>query len=74
MEEGQIPAAFNRCVNAGGRVRTVTGPSKEHGLKKNQFVKYCFRDGQSHRGHVHTKSRREAERAYARKAKKVGHT
>lgn len=67
-----MPKAFEDCVAAGGRVRRVSGPSEEHGLDENQYVNYCFRDGKSSRGEVHTKSEETARKNYAHKAKKVG--
>jgi len=50
-----MPEAFNNCVNNNGKVRTVSGPSKEHGLKAGQYVKFCTLGGKTYRGHVHTK-------------------
>ena len=50
-----MPAAFDRCVKRGGRVRTISGPNKEQGLKKNEYVRVCFLKGKSYRGHVKTK-------------------
>lgn len=52
-----MPQAFENCVKAGGRVRRVSGPDKTHGLGKGEYVNYCFRDGKSHRGHVHKKGK-----------------
>jgi len=48
------PAGFKKCVDKGGRVRTVSG-EKEHGLDSDEHVKYCFIDGNSYRGEVHKK-------------------
>jgi len=48
------PAGFKKCVDKGGRVRTVSG-EKEHGLGEDEYVKYCFLDGSSYRGEVHKK-------------------
>jgi len=50
-----MPKAFDACVNAGGRVRTVSGPSKQFGLVKGQYRRICFIKGESHLGHVKTK-------------------
>lgn len=57
-----MPAAFDRCVEGGGRVRTVSGPNKDMGLKENQFVHICFPKGGggSVRGEVKTKKKAEA--------------
>ncbi len=43
-----MPAAFDKCVKMGGRVRTM-----KRGARKYQHV--CFRDGKSVAGHVKTK-------------------
>jgi len=51
-----MPAEFDRCVKAGGRVRTVSGPNTRLGLKKGEYVKFCFLKGKSFRGHVHKRS------------------
>jgi hypothetical protein len=40
----ELPKDFDACVAAGGRVRTVSG-SKAHGLKKDEYVRYCFPKG-----------------------------
>lgn len=45
-----MPELFDKCVKNGGKVRTVTGPNKEHGLKKDEYVRYCVLNGKSHRG------------------------
>jgi len=50
-----MPAAFERCVSSGGRVRTVTGPSKKHGLKAGEYVRYCTLDNKTYRGEVRRK-------------------
>lgn len=52
-----MSAAFEKCVADGGRVRTVSG-SKKHGLKKNEYVHYCFLKGKSYRGEVMTKEKK----------------
>lgn len=50
-----MPAAFENCVKNGGRVRTVTGPSKQFGLKEGQYRHVCFKNGRMQLGHVKTK-------------------
>ena len=52
-----MPADFEKCVADGGRVRTVSGPNKEHGLGEGEYVKYCYKDGKSFRGEVHKKKK-----------------
>jgi hypothetical protein len=47
-----MPAEFVACVNGGGKVRTVSGPSKEHGLKAGEYVRFCTLNGKTHRGEV----------------------
>lgn len=54
-----MPADFEACVKNGGKVRTVSGPDKEHGLGKGEYVKYCVLNGKTHRGHVKKKIRIE---------------
>ncbi len=50
------PQEFEDCVAKGGRVRRFSGPDKEHGLKKGEYVYICFsEDGKSHRGEVKQK-------------------
>jgi len=55
---GKMPAEFEACVKAKGRVRTVSGPSKKHGLKAGEYVNYCFKDGKSFRGETKTKEKK----------------
>lgn len=41
----KVPAAFNKCVKGGGRVRRISGPNKKFGLKADQYVNICFPKG-----------------------------
>jgi len=66
-----MPRDFDKCVAAGGKVRTESGPCKEHGLEANQYVKYCILGGKSFRGHVVTKSKAAARAAYKERLAKV---
>lgn len=50
-----MPADFDRCVKNNGRMSTVSGPNKEHGLKAGQYVRYCYDSSGAHRGHVKTR-------------------
>jgi len=50
-----MPAGFEKCVRNGGRVRTVSGPRKVHGLGKREYVRYCYLNGESYRGEVKQK-------------------
>jgi hypothetical protein len=47
-----MPKEFESCVKNGGKVRTISGPSKEHGLGNDEYVRYCYKDGKSFRGEV----------------------
>lgn len=47
-----MPHSFDECVKGGGKVRTVSGPSKEHGLKAGEYVHFCSKGGKSYRGYV----------------------
>jgi len=50
-----MPADYDKCVANGGRVRTVSGPAKDHGLSRGEYVTYCYTNGESFRGEVHKK-------------------
>lgn len=50
-----MPAEFDNCIAKGGRVRTISGPNKEHGLKAGEYVRFCTLDGKSYRGEVRRK-------------------
>ena len=50
-----MPKAFEDCVKNGGRVRTVSGPSKEHGLKEGEYQRFCYSGGNSFAGEIHKK-------------------
>lgn len=50
-----MPKGFENCVKRGGRVKRVSGPDKDHGLKKDEYVNYCYIDGKSYRGEVKKK-------------------
>lgn len=40
-----MPAAFDKCVRAGGRVRTKK-------LRGGKYIRICFKGGKSYAGHV----------------------
>lgn len=40
-----MPAAFDKCANSGGRIRTKK-------LKGGKYVHLCFEGGKSYAGHV----------------------
>ena len=47
-----MPIEFENCIKDGGRVRRMSGPSKNDGLKKGEYVNICFLKDQSFRGEV----------------------
>lgn len=46
-----MPAAFNKCVKSGGRVRTKS-------VGKGKYMHLCFSKGKSYAGEVKTKKRK----------------
>lgn len=51
-----MPADFEACRRQGGKIRTVSGPSEEHGLEADEYVRLCINNGQVQaRGEVKTK-------------------
>jgi hypothetical protein len=50
-----MPEAFEKCRRNGGRIRTVSGPNKNHGLGAGEYVHYCYLNGESFRGEVRKK-------------------
>jgi len=50
-----MPKGFEDCVKNNGKVRRVSGPSKEHGLEAGEYVNYCIIGDKSYRGEVHKK-------------------
>ena len=55
-----MPAAFERCVKAGGRVRT-----KE--LGNGKYMHICFMGGKSYAGYVKTKEKKSSKYSSALK-------
>jgi len=53
-----MPEAFEKCREAGGRIRTITGPSKQFGLSNGQYVHVCFQGKKMVRGEVKTKAKK----------------
>jgi len=45
-----MPKGFDNCVKKGGRVRTLK-------LKGRKYVRLCWLDGKSYRGHIKTKKK-----------------
>lgn len=50
-----MPAGFDRCRAAKGRIVTVTGPSKRYGLKTGEYKHICIKSGEFHQGEVKKK-------------------
>jgi len=55
-----MPENFNKCKQNGGKIRTISGPSKQFGLEKNEYMHVCFLNNEMFRGHKH-KSRDDNE-------------
>lgn len=52
-----MPAAFDKCVKDGGKVRTII-----INKKKGTYMHVCYdKEGNSHAGEVHTKKKSKAE-------------
>jgi hypothetical protein len=50
-----MPANFDRCEKLGGKIRTISGPNEEHGLKAGEYIHYCILPkGGSVRGEIKT--------------------
>jgi len=52
-----MPESFDNCVKNGGKVRTVSGPNEEVGVKKGEYVHVCFLNGKLYRGHTKKKQK-----------------
>lgn len=52
-----MPAGFDNCRKNGGRMITVTGPSKRYGLKKDEYRHVCVMKGEFHMGEMKTKKK-----------------
>lgn len=50
-----MPAAFNRCISKGGRVRT-----KKLGGRKYMLI--CYLDKKAYPGEVHTRTKRRKKK------------
>lgn len=56
-----MPASFDRCRANGGRIRTISGPSKEMGLSDGEYLHICILKGKVHRGFVKKKGASDGE-------------
>ena len=52
-----MPKTFEKCVKNNGKIRTVSGPNEAHGLKKGEYVHYCYINGESFRSEVKKKEK-----------------
>ena len=52
-----MPEAFEKCIKEGGRVRTMTGPDKEHGLAEGEYMHICYQGDKSYAGEVKKKKK-----------------
>jgi hypothetical protein len=52
-----MPKEFTECVRNNGKVRTISGPNKDYGLKEGQYRHICVLDGKTALGHVKTKKK-----------------
>jgi hypothetical protein len=50
-----MSAEFDKCVKNGGKVRTISGPDKQFGVKEGQYLHVCFLNGEMYRGEVKQK-------------------
>lgn len=50
-----MPADFEKCQRNGGRIRTISGPSKQFNLNAEDFMRVCFLGGDMFRGEVKRK-------------------
>lgn len=51
-----MPEAFEACREAGGKIRTISGPSKQYGLPADKYIRVCVTPaGKVIRGETHTK-------------------
>ncbi len=53
-----MPADFMKCEKNGGRVRTMSGPNKQYGLKKEEYLHVCFDKEGMHKGEIKTKEKK----------------
>jgi len=45
-----MPKEFDKCVEEGGKVRTVTG--KRYGMGVGEYRRICIKDGKTYLGHI----------------------
>lgn len=50
-----MPAAFNRCVSKGGRIRTKK-------LSGGRYQPICYLEGKAYPGEIHTRSKKRKKK------------
>jgi len=58
-----MPKDFDNCVKRGGRVRRISGPNKQFGLEKGEYLDICFMNGEMYRGEVKKKESKQESAA-----------
>lgn len=58
-----MPKAFESCIKAGGKVRTISGPDKKFDLKGNEYIKVCFLKGKMYKGYKAKKEKSKTAQA-----------
>jgi hypothetical protein len=46
----QMPVDFDKCKQAGGKIRTISGPNQQYGLEAGEYMRVCVKDGIVTRG------------------------
>lgn len=57
-----MPADFEKCVKNKGRVKRISGPNKQFGLEKGEYLNVCFLENEMFRGEVHQKEEKTEEK------------
>jgi hypothetical protein len=57
-----MPESFNKCVRNGGRVRRISGPNEQFGLKKGEYINVCFINNEMFRGEKHKAEHKEEKK------------
>lgn len=56
-----MPAGFDRCVENGGRVRTIAGPNEQYNVPKGHYRRVCILRGDFYLGHVEKKKEKSSK-------------
>lgn len=38
-----MPVDFDKCKQAGGKIRTISGPNKKYGLVEGEYLHVCIK-------------------------------